>query len=107
MDPPCVISCQSARVFVDFRWRTYKSWSADRRVIGKAEHTNGEANPRFIVTNIDAVFGPARFLYENVYCQRGEMENRLKECQGDLFTGRMPAPTMRANQLRLWLSSFA
>ena len=98
---------QSARVFVDFRWRTHKSWSADRRVIGKAEHTNGEANPRFIVTNIDAVFGPARFLYEKVYCQRGEMENRLKECQGDLFADRTPAPTMRANQLRLWLSSFA
>jgi hypothetical protein len=98
---------QPARVFADFTWRTRKSWSAERRVIGKAEHTNGEANPRFIVTNIDAVFGPARFLYENVYCQRGEMENRLKECQGDLFGDRTPAPTMRANQLRLWLSSFA
>lgn len=98
---------QPARVFADFTWRTRKSWSAERRVIGKAEHTNGEANPRFIVTNVHAVLGPARFLYENVYCQRGEMENRLKECQGDLFADRTPAPTMRANQLRLWLSSFA
>ena len=67
----------------------------------------GEANPRFIVTNVHAAFGAARFLYESVYCQRGEMENRLKECQGDLFADRTPAPTMRANQLRLWLASFA
>lgn len=98
---------QSARVFTDFEYRTRKSWSAKRRVIGKAEWTNGAANPRFIVTNIHAARGPARFLYEDVYCQRGEMENRLKECQGDLFADRTPAPTMRANQLRLWLSSFA
>jgi hypothetical protein len=98
---------QPARVFADFAYRTRKSWSAKRRVIGKAEWTNGGANPRFIVTNIHAANGPARFLYEDVYCQRGEMENRLKECQGDLFADRTPAPTMRANQLRLWLSSFA
>jgi hypothetical protein len=96
-----------AREFADFEYRTRKSWSAKRRVIGKAEWTKGEANPRFIVTNVDPAFGGARFLYETVYCQRGEMENRLKECQGDLFADRTPAPTMRANQLRLWLSSFA
>jgi Transposase DDE domain group 1 len=98
---------QPARVFADFAYRTRKSWSLKRRVVGKAEWTQGAANPRFIVTNIHAVHGPARFLYEDVYCQRGEMENRLKECQGDLFADRTPAPTMRANQLRLWLSSFA
>ena len=98
---------QPARVFADFQYRTRKSWSADRRVIGKAEHTNGGANPRFIVTNIHPAFGGSRFLYETVYCQRGEMENRLKECQGDLFADRTPTPTMRANQLRLWLSSLA
>jgi len=98
---------QPARVFADFSWRTRKSWSAKRRVIGKAEFTNGSANPRFIVTNVHAAFGSARFLYETVYCQRGEMENRLKECQGDLFADRTPTPTMRANQLRLWLSSLA
>lgn len=98
---------QPARVFADFAYRTRRSWSAKRRVIGKAEWTNGAANPRFIVTNIHAAFGPPRFLYETVYCQRGEMENRLKECQGDLFADRTPTPTMRANQLRLWLSSFA
>jgi hypothetical protein len=100
-------SGRPARVFADFEYRTRKSWSARRRVVGKAEWTNGEANPRFIVTNIHAASGPARFLYEDVYCQRGEMENRLKECQGDLFADRTPAPTMRANQLRLWLASFA
>jgi hypothetical protein len=96
-----------ARVFADFRYRTRRSWSVERRVIGKAEFTNGGANPRFIVTNVHAAFGAPRFLYETVYCQRGEMENRLKECQGDLFADRTPTPTMRANQLRLWLSSLA
>ena len=96
-----------ARVFADFQYRTRKSWRAPRRVIGKAEWTKGAANPRFIVTNVHPAFGDARFLYEAVYCQRGEMENRLKECQGELFADRTPAPTMRANQLRLWLASFA
>ena len=95
-----------ARVFADFEYRTRDSWSAKRRVIGKAEWTQGEANPRFIVTNVDPALGAAKFLYEHVYCQRGEMENRIKECQADLFADRTPAPTMRANQLRLWLSSF-
>lgn len=98
---------QPARVFADFHYRTRKSWSAKRRVVGKAEFTNGSANPRFIVTNVHPAFGSARFLYETVYCARGEMENRLKECQGDLFADRTPTPTMRANQLRLWLSSLA
>lgn len=96
---------QAARVFADFSWRTRKSWSAERRFIGKAEFTNGSANPRFIVTNVHPAYGSARFLYEHIYCQRGDMENRLKECQGDLFADRTPTPTMRANQLRLWLSS--
>lgn len=98
---------QPARVFTEFPYRTRKSWSAERRVVAKAEYTNGSANPRFIVTNVHPAFGAPRFLYENVYCQRGEMENRLKECQGELFADRTPTPTMRANQLRLWLSSLA
>ena len=98
---------QPARVFADFQYRTRKSWSAERRVIAKAEHTNGSANPRFIVTNTHPAYGSTRFLYETIYCARGEMENRLKECQGDLFADRTPTPTMRANQLRLWLSSLA
>jgi len=96
-----------ARVFADFEYRTLKTWVAKRRVIGKAEWTRGEANPRFIVTNLGPENGDARFLYEQIYCQRGEMENRIKECQTDLFADRTPAPTMRANQLRLWLSSLA
>jgi hypothetical protein len=98
---------QPARVFTEFRYRTRKSWTCERRVIAKAEHTNGSGNPRFIVTNVHPAFGAPRFLYEDVYCQRGEMENRLKECQADLFADRTPTPTMRANQLRLWLSSLA
>lgn len=96
-----------ARVYADFDYRTQLSWSAKRRVIGKAEWTQGEANPRFIVTNVDPAFGAAQFMYERIYCQRGEMENRIKECQGDLFADRTPTPTMRANQLRLWLASAA
>ena len=94
-------------MFAEFSYRTRKSWSRERRVIAKAEFTNGAANPRFIVTNVHPAFGSPRFLYETVYCARGEMENRLKECQGDLFADRTPTPTMRANQLRLWLSSLA
>ena len=93
--------------FADFQYRTRKSWGRERRVVAKAEWTQGAANPRFIVTNVHPAFGAPRFLYETVYCARGEMENRLKECQGDLFADRTPTPTMRANQLRLWLSSLA
>lgn len=98
---------QPERVFKDLCYRTLDSWSCKRRVIGKAEWTQGEGIPRFVVTNLHPVKGAAKFLYEDVYCQRGEMENRLKECQGDLFADCTPTPTMRANQLRLWLSSMA
>ena len=83
------------------------SWSRIRRVIGKAEWTAGEANPRFIVTSLPATAIDARRLYERVYCARGEMENRIKECQLDLFADRTSAATMQANQLRLWFASFA
>jgi Transposase DDE domain group 1 len=96
-----------ARRYRDFQWRTLKSWSRKRRVIGKAEWTKGEANPRFIVTSLDAMQGTAAFLYEDIYCARGDMENRIKECQLDLYADRTPATTMRANQLRLWLASYA
>ena len=96
-----------ARRFRDFRWSTRNSWSRERRVIAKAEWTNGEANPRFIVTSLRKSEVKARWLYERVYCARGEMENRIKECQLDLFADRTSAATMRANQLRLWLASFA
>jgi Transposase DDE domain group 1 len=96
-----------ARRFRDFRWSTLDSWSRRRRVVGKAEWTRGEANPRFIVTSLKPGEIDARALYERVYCARGEMENRIKDCQLDLFAGRASAATMRANQLRLWFASMA
>ena len=100
-------SGKPARRFRDFRWATLKSWSCKRRVIGKAEWTEGKANPRFVVTSLPAPMVDARRLYEDIYCARGEMENRTKECQLDLFADRTSAATMRANQLRLWFASFA
>ena len=96
-----------ARRYKDFRWSTLESWSRRRRVIAKAEWTGGEANPRFIVTSLRPREVTARSLYEEVYCARGDMENRIKECQGDLFADRTSAATMRANQLRLWFASMA
>ena len=98
---------QAARRFKDFRYATLDSWSRRARVIGKAEWTQGEANPRFIVTSLRKAGADGRLLYEKVYCARGEMENRIKECQGDLFADRTSTATMRANQLRLWFASFA
>jgi hypothetical protein len=96
-----------ARRFKDFLYSTLDSWSRRRRVVAKAEWTHGEANPRFIVTSLGKAETDGRLLYETVYCARGDMENRIKECQGDLFADRTSAATMRANQLRLWFASFA
>ena len=98
---------KAARVFKELDYRTRDSWSKSRRVVAKAEHLKKGANPRFIVTSVPAerIGGPE--LYEVVYCQRGEMQNRIKECQLDLFADRTSAATMRANQLRLWLASLA
>jgi hypothetical protein len=96
-----------ARRFKDFQYSTLDSWSRRRRVVAKAEWTGGEANPRFVVTSLKRGEAEARALYEQIYCARGEMENRIKECQGDLFADRTSTATMRANQLRLWLASFA
>lgn len=96
-----------ARRFVDFFWRTLDSWSRHRRVVAKAEHLLKGANPRFVVTSLTASAIDARTLYEDVYCARGEVENRIKEQQLDLFADRTSAATMRANQLRLWFASFA
>jgi len=98
---------QPARRFKDFIWRTRNSWSRKRRVIAKAEWTQGQANPRFIVTTLGQGDGDSRTLYETLYCARGEMENRIKECQLDLFADRTSTATMRANQLRLWFASMA
>ena len=95
------------RRFADFPWRTLDSWSRARRVVAKAEHLPKGANPRFVVTSLPASEADARTLYEDVYCARGEVENRIKEQQLDLFADRTSAATMRANQLRLWFASFA
>jgi hypothetical protein len=126
-------SAKPARRFKDFSYQTRSSWSCQRRVIGKAEWMTpslaesddttqrnkakaaaidpaqpaGRANPRFIVTSLPAKTHEARDLYERLYCARGEMENRIKECQLDLFSDRTSAHTMRANQLRLWFASMA
>jgi hypothetical protein len=96
-----------ARCFRDFMWSTLDSWSRNRRVIGKAEVTGGEANPRFVVTSLKPAEVGGQYLYERIYCARGEMENRIKECQLDLFADRTSTATMRANQLRLWFASMA
>jgi len=96
-----------ARRFADFFWRTLDSWSRARRVVAKAEHLPQGPNPRFVVTSLPAGAIDARTLYEDVYCARGEVENRIKEQQLDLFADRTSAATMKANQLRLWFASFA
>jgi Transposase DDE domain group 1 len=95
------------RRFADFAWRTLDSWSRTRRVIAKAEHLPKGANPRFVVTSLAVTAMDARTLYEDIYCARGDVENRIKEQQLDLFADRTSAATMRANQLRLWFASFA
>src|ERR1700693_1936974 len=96
-----------ARSFKDFRWTTRRSWSRARRVVGKAEFTKDEANPRFVVTSLTRAECKPKYLYEKLYCARGEMENRIKECQLDLYADRTSTATMRANQLRLWFASMA
>lgn len=100
-------SGKPARRFRDFRYKTRKSWSCERRVIGKAEYLPGKANPRFVVTNLTAREASAKRLYEQLYCARGDMENRIKEQQLGLFADRTSTATLRANQLRLYFSSFA
>ena len=98
---------QPARVFVEFEHETVSgTWSRRRRVVVKAEHIDGKSNPRFVVTSLGAEAWAARQLYEDLYCARGDMENRIKE-QFALFADRVSAATMRANQLRLYLSVMA
>jgi hypothetical protein len=99
-------SGKAARVFAEFSYRTHKSWSAARRVVAKAEYLEKGENPRFVVTSLAAQAWPAQKLYEQLYCARGEMENRIKE-QLSLFSDRLSTETMRANQLRLYFSSLA
>jgi hypothetical protein len=96
-----------ARSFKEFKWTTRRSWSRERRVIAKAEFTSGEANPRFVVTSLKRAECKPKYLYEKLYCARGDMENRIKECQLDLYADRTSTGTMRGNQLRLWFASMA
>jgi hypothetical protein len=96
-----------ARVFTEFGYRTLTSWSRLRRVVAKAEHLDKGANPRFVVTSLSADQRDPQPLYEEDYCARGEMENRIKEQQLHLFADRTSCGTMRANQIRLFFSSMA
>jgi hypothetical protein len=100
-------SGKAERVFKEFHYQTRTSWSQARRVVAKAEHLAKGANPRFVVTSLTRKDAEAQELYEKIYCARGEMENRIKECQLDLMADRTSAATLRANQLRLWFSSLA
>ena len=104
----CIASGKPARVFRDFQYCTIDSWSRTRRVVGKAEHTLDGANPRFVVTSLKRtrVAYDARALYEDLYCARGEAENRIGE-QFELFADRASSATMAANQLRMWFSAMA
>lgn len=96
-----------ARMFRDLTYRTQSTWSRERRVVAKAERIAGKDNPRFVATSYDAERYAAKELYEQEYCARGEMENRLKETQLDLFGARASCGTMHANQLRIWLAGVA
>ena len=99
-----------ARVFTEFSYQTRKrkngGWDRERRVVAKAEHIDGKENPRFVVTSLKAEEWAAKELYEELYCARGEMENRIKE-QFSLFADRVSSETMRANQMRLYFSAMA
>ncbi len=100
-------SRKATRRYTEFRHRTLSSWSRSRRVIAKAEYLDKGENPRFVVTSSPRSSWTPREVYEGLYCQRGEMENRIKEQQLYLFADRTSSATMRANQLRLWFSSLA
>jgi hypothetical protein len=97
----------AARLYKDFEYQTRESWSRSRRVVGKAEYLIDKSNARFVVTSLLGEAFPAQTLYEDEYCGRGDMENRIKEQKSFLFADRTSAATMRANQLRLWFSSVA
>jgi hypothetical protein len=98
---------EKARCFRDLRYRTKKSWSRERRVVAKAEQLGSKSNPRFVVTSLAGASYPAQTLYDQLYCARGDMENRIKEQQLAMFADRTSTATMRGNQLRLWIASVA
>ena len=103
----CEASHKAVRIYQELDYRTKKTWSRSRRVVAKAEWLPGKANPRFVVTSLATERIAAAPLYEQLYCARGDMENRIKEQQLDLFADRTSTATMRANQLRLWFASMA
>ena len=108
LDEARTLHCQTlrrSRVFDEFTYQTLDSWSKARRVIGKAEHSLRGPNPRFIVTSFDDATWSARALYEDMYCARGEMENRIKEQQLDLFADRVSCHWERGNQTRMYYSA--
>jgi hypothetical protein len=98
---------KAARVYKEFRYETLKTWSRKRRVVAKAEYLEKGTNPRFVVTSIGKNTKNAETVYENLYCERGNMENRIKEQQLYLFADRTSTSKMKANQLRLYFSSVA
>ena len=100
-------TARAARLYTEFRYRTLNTWSRARRVIAKAEHLDKGANPRFVVTNLPGHEIQSQQLYEGRYCPRGDMENRIKEHQLDLFADRASSHFFRTNQLRLWFSALA
>ena len=97
---------QAARIFKEFRYQTRESWERTRRVVAKAEHLEKGSNPRFVVTSLPSQEWAAQALYEELYCARGEMENRIKE-QLMLFADRTSTAYLRSNQIRLYFSSVA
>jgi hypothetical protein len=97
---------QAARIFKEFRYQTRESWERARRVVAKAEHLEKGSNPRFVVTSLPSQEWAAQALYEELYCARGEMENRIKE-QLMLFADRTSTAYLRSNQIRLYFSSLA
>ena len=103
----CAETGEPARLYEELRYRTLETWSRSRRVVGKAEITDRGPNPRFIVTSLPLDQIDGKTLYEQIYCARGDMENRIKEQQLDLFSTRTSGRLMRVNQMRLWLSSVA
>ena len=100
-------SGHASQSYKDLDYRTKKSGSRERRVVAKAEVLTGKDTPRFVVTSLSADEVDKRALYEDLYCARGDMENRLKAQQLGMFADRTSSHTMRANPLRLWFSSLA
>ena len=97
---------KAARQFQELCYQTLETWSCERRVVAKVEHLPRGENPRYIVTSVPVQECDGRRLYEEIYCARGDMENRIKEQQLGLFADRTSTRKLAANQLRLYFSAF-